>query len=52
MGKILKETLFSHTTLKKEIFGECVKPNKTVLKTGSNLPLIELNTVKPRLFSG
>lgn len=50
--KMLKEILFSHTMLKKETFGECAKPNKTVLKIGSNLQSLELNMENAKLFSG
>jgi hypothetical protein len=49
---IATETKSSLTMLKKEIFGECAKLNKTLLKIGLNLPLLELELKTVELLSG
>lgn len=49
---VVMEMLSSLMMLKKEIFGECVKLNKTVLKIGLNLLLPELNMEQLKPFSG
>jgi hypothetical protein len=47
-----KEIKFSATMLKKEISGECAKPNKIQLKIGLNSATTELNILTPKLSSG